>query len=383
MTEKIQIFLRHNQSVILRETSEHNVQVYDKIFIGTGPIAIIDACIASGTGEQILLIDEKDQVGGAWGAIPVGDFGKLEIGCHIWSYHKAAYAFIKDFFKLDLIPLNPQPYFLKGKLRIQYDHKNGFTFLKKTGRYLLRFDFKGLTDYTRTNPAARFPIFPKTYLYPRGGGRELQQAMVTKINETGVALCFNTRIVEITKSGDFWELKDGEGKVFISRAIILTSTSSIKTVRCGEQELALTHRHVNYTHYHLVLKGQLRKPCPYIRVLNHPLIHRLSDISYQLEKQADQDLTVLLVGVFDSEIKGLDEKDVLTKITDYLVEGGFLQPNTEFLYAQKNSFETTYIPEDQLNKLEELDENLTVLRTTDLMYGIHYALPKWKLGLKS
>lgn len=367
----------------MKETSEHNVQVYDRIFIGTGPIAIMDACIAANAGEHILLIDQKDQAGGAWGAIPVGDFGELEIGCHIWSYHKAAYAFIQDFFKLDLIPLHPQPYFLNGKLRIQYDHKNGFTFLKKTGKYLLRFDFKGLADYVNKNPAARFPVFPKTYLYPRGGARELQRAMVTKMNEAGLALCFNTRIIEMVKTGDYWELKDVKGKVFKSRAISLTSTSSVENVWCDKQELTLTHRSVNYTHYHLVIQGKLWKPCAYIRVLNHPLIHRLSDITYQLEKQADQDLTVLLVGVFDSAINGLDEKEVLAKITDYLVKGGFLQPNSEFLYTQKNSFETTYIPENQLEKLEALDESITVLRTTDLMYGIHYTLPKWKLGLKA
>ncbi len=355
---------------------------FDQTYIGTGPISVIDACFVNSAGSSVLMIDEKNQLGGAWVAINVGDYGHLEIGCHIWSYNKKAYDFLQTFFDLDLIELTPQPYFIKGKTRLIYDHKNGLTTLKNSLGYLKKFDLKKLGGYLRHHPAARLPLFPKKYLYPKGGARDLQKAIEEKVANSTITTALQTQITTLNKLDAGWELVTAEGKTYNTKKITLTATSAIKEINYLGKTIQLTHRYLNYTHFHLVVKNELLKPCSYIRVLDDKVIHRISDITYQLETKVDKGYTVILVGVFDAELAEFenagDNDEKATKyILDYLVRKGFLDNDPTIAFAQKNKFETTYIAPEQIAEINNIDESISVMGTTDLIYGVYFKLKDW------
>ena len=69
----------------------------DRVYIGTGPLCCIDAIYNKLKGNNVILIDEKTETGGAWTTIKHNDLPPLEIGCHIWSIDKATYSFIEKF----------------------------------------------------------------------------------------------------------------------------------------------------------------------------------------------------------------------------------------------------------------------------------------------
>jgi len=360
------------------------MEKFDQAYIGTGPISVVDACIADEAGKHVLMIDEKDQLGGAWVSINIGDFGSLEIGCHIWSYNKKAYDFLEKFFDLHLIELTPQPYFVKGKTRLIYDHKNGITTLKNSFKYLTKLDFKQLGGYLRHHPAARFPLIPKKYLYPKGGARDLQNAVKNKVAESNITAAMQTQITTLNKLDSGWELISAEGKSYKSDCITLTATSAVQEINYKEQRIQLTHNKINYTHFHVVVKGELLKPCSYIRILDDQIIHRISDITYQLESKVDEGYTVMLVGVFDAELSkiGGEEDDAVVThyIVDYLVGKGFLAPEPTIAFAQKNKFETTYIPTEKIAAINALDDSIQVMATTDFIYGIYFKLKDWEFA---
>jgi hypothetical protein len=284
---------------------------------------------------------------------------------------------MKDFFQLDLIELNPQPYFIKGKTRLSYDRKNALVTMKRAGGYLRRFDRKGLIDFIRNNPSARIPVFPKKYLYPRGGARDLQSVLEKKVAISGIETKLNSHILEIRKKGELWELTAADGEVLETKSICLTSTSSIQHFYYEDKSFEITHRLVNYSHYHLVIKGALLKPCSYIRVLGNEIIHRLCDITYQLENEVESDEKMLLVGFFDDESTTNSEEVILSNIKQFLIENKFVNSDVEITYAQKNRFTTSYIPNELREELNDLDDSIELLHTTDLMYGIHYKLEEW------
>jgi hypothetical protein len=359
------------------------MEKFDQTYIGTGPISVIDACLESKAGRAVLMLDEKEQLGGAWVAIDVGEYGRLEIGCHIWSYNKKAYNFLEIFFDLDLIELTPQPYFIKGKTRLIYDHKNGLTTLKHTARYLKQLNFKKMGTYLRHHPAARFPIIPKKYRYPKGGARDLQTAIEHKVAASNISTKMQTQISTLNKVVGGWELLSDEGKTFFTKNITLTATSAVREINFEDQAIELTHRYLNYTHFHLVVKDKLLKPCSYIRVLDDKIIHRISDITYQLETKVEAGYSVILVGVFDAELGKFDSANSLEEtgkeyIVDYLVKKGFLAENPAVAYSQMNKFETTYISQDQINAINALDDSINVMATTDLIYGVYFRLKDWE-----
>jgi len=346
-------------------------------YIGTGPISVIDAFHKKKAGKEVVLIDDKNQVGGAWVAIPVGEYGRLEIGCHIWSYNKKAYSFLEDFFDLDLVDLSPQPYFLKGKMKLTYDRKHLITTLALIGKYAAKLKFGTLIKELKVNPSARFPLFPKPYRYPRGGARELQDAIVKKIENGNLATQLNTQVVKLTQKKGGWVLHFKNGLTAESENVVMTMTSGIKEVVLNDRTIELEHRKLNYTHFHLIVEGDFIKALSYVRVLRHPYIHRLSDITYQLtENKAGH--KVLLVGVFDSELpENLNEAEVVEELKAYLIENGFLAGDAKIAYAQKNRFETLYIALDQVRELRKLD-GLEVMATTDFIYGVHGRLQMCK-----
>jgi hypothetical protein len=360
------------------------MEKFDQTYIGTGPISVIDACIQNAVGKKILMLDEKAQMGGAWVAIDVGEFGRLEIGCHIWSYNKKAYNFLEDFFDLDLIELTPQPYFIKGKTRLIYDHKNGLTTLKNAARYFKQLNFKKLGGYLRHHPAARFPVIPKKYLYPKGGARDLQKAIEKKVATSTITTALQTQITTLNKVQDGWELLNEDGKSYFTKNITLTSTSAVREINFEDKSLQLTHRYLNYTHFHILVKDKLLKPCSYIRVLDDKIIHRISDITYQLEAKVEKGYSVILVGVFDAELEKLEainsgDEAAMEYIVAYLVRKGFLAENPNVAYSQKNKFETTYIPQEQIDAINVMDDSIKVMATTDLIYGVYFRLKDWSV----
>lgn len=346
-------------------------------YIGTGPISVIDAVFMQKKGEGVVLIDDKPNVGGAWIAIEVGEFGKLEIGCHIWSYNKKAYDFIQQFFELNLVRLNPQPYISKGNIKLTYDRKNIITTFKHTGKLMTKLQFGSITSNFRKNPAFRIPILPKPYLYPVGGARDLEKALIKKIEAEQLETRLNTRITEMVYTNNKWLLKMEDGDDLSSEKVIMTATSSVKKVRYNDSVLEINHRKLNYTHYHLIIDGAIEQPFSYVRVLNHDIIHRISDITNQLIEN-EKGYQVILIGVFDDKLPNdRPKEEIVSMFTDYLKGRKMLATDSTVVYAQKNKFETSYIDPQQIKVLKEMD-GLEVMATTDFMYGVYHKLNDWK-----
>lgn len=350
---------------------------YDTVYIGTGPVSIIDALHAASKGQTVLMIDNKEQVGGAWVAIKVRDYGRLEIGCHIWSYNKDAYRFIRDFFDLNLVELKPQPYFLKGDMKLSYDQKNIIITLQWVIKFLSRFQFSKLRTFIKENPSARIPIISKPYLYPKGGAREFQQALVRKLETSEVNLKLSAQITGISKENDLWKLELANNESIEAKRVVMTSTSSITSVKTSETAIDITHRKLNYTHFHLVIRGEHVKPFSYVRVLRHDLIHRVSDVTGQLDKN-EKGYLVILVGVFDEKLtEDKPEDQIIGELKRYLITKKYISPNSEVVYAQKNKFETTYIPDDKIEVINALGDSLELVASTDLIYGIKRRMSNW------
>lgn len=355
------------------------MEKFDRVYIGTGPISVADSCHFSKENRKTLFIDDKAQVGGAWVAISIGDYGELEIGCHIWSYNKKVYRFLEEFFDLDLIDLTPQPYFLRGSLKLVYDQKHAITTLKSFGQKLSKGQVKSALKFLSNDPSARIPVIPKKYRYPRGGARDLQKSIATKIAANGFTTMLGRKVTSLKRNADLWELDLSNGEKIAAETVVLTATSAIEEIVMGDQKMSIEHKSTNYTHYHLVVKGNPKKPCSYVRVLGHPFIHRISEITYQLETAREQEETLYIVGVFDDQLPaGLSENEIAEKLISYLTQHGFIGSDNALIYAQKNKFETTYIPRDQRPILNALP-NIELLATTDLIYGFHGRMEKWSI----
>lgn len=355
-------------------------KLIDRLYIGTGPIHIADAFFHAETKhEKVMMIDRHSEIGGAWVAIKVGNYGQLEIGCHIWSYNKKVYRFLNEFLDLDLIKMNPQPYLQKGKTKIKYDHKNALRTTRETLMRLKKLDFKSLKIYLLENPSSRFPIISRPYLYPRGGAREFQDKLIQKIQETAVEIELNKEVSVAEFKNDVWNISHSNGDSIQSRELCLTASSALKKIIFKGEEYPIEYKTIDFSHYHIVFEGELAKKISYIRVLNHPLIHRISDITFQLDNQSGKELSVLLVGVIPDELARYDkETEVIAAISEFLLANSIINDKNKFQFSQKNSFKTAYIPEDVRDNINALHPSIELAGTSDIIYGFRRQMRKWK-----
>ena len=350
---------------------------YDYIIIGSGLVSIIESLALEKSGKSVLVIERKSKVGGVWVAINVGEYGRLELGCHIWTYQKRSYRFLRKFLDIQLIKVSPQPFFLKGNIKLIYDYKVVLITLERVFRDLFSLKLKSLFKYVFFDPASRFSLFPKKYLYPIGGAKEFQSTLQNKLNDSNIEVVLNTGVQRLTKTGNDW-LVETKAMSYKAKNVVLTVNSTITEIVKNNRRIKLQHKSLNYVHFHIVLKGSAKEAISYIRVLDNRVIHRVSDISYQLDAKHDNHI-MLLVGVFENAIGDFaNDESLVQYILDFLQAKNFIDKENELLFSQKNIFENNIIQRNQLDEIRNFDSNLELLTTTDLMYGIYHRLNKWK-----
>ena len=100
---------------------------YDKIYIGSGPILLLDAISKSKDGHKILVIDKSSEIGGAWKTIDIFGIKNLENAVHYLLPNEKTYRFLERNLKIKLCPPGYKKYFAR---RIFFSH-----FLIKTNSF--------------------------------------------------------------------------------------------------------------------------------------------------------------------------------------------------------------------------------------------------------
>jgi hypothetical protein len=83
--------------------------VFDRLIIGSSPIAVMHAVRFSRQGDKVVLIDSEKSLGGAWKKISVEGLGETECACHLIEFQGNVYRLIEDLIGVRFVPLHPQP----------------------------------------------------------------------------------------------------------------------------------------------------------------------------------------------------------------------------------------------------------------------------------
>lgn len=69
---------------------------YDCVFIGTSPICLFEALHQHYSGRRVLLIDDADDLGGAWKSISICDIPHVDVGCHQIGSDRSIQEFLQE-----------------------------------------------------------------------------------------------------------------------------------------------------------------------------------------------------------------------------------------------------------------------------------------------
>lgn len=338
--------------------------------LGTGPVSMLKAIFLAKANplNQITLIDSGKQIGGAWYSDKSPKGFEIECGCHIWSYVPTAYRYIEKELGIQLYPMKPNALFIVKKLRVPYSIKNSVDTYKAFFKLTFGFKwnkFKALKNHPDTN----FRLISKKNKYPKTGSPELIHALEKKINSLSqITILLNTSIESISVD-DFVNFNLNQTRVEFDQ-LLMTYVSQIKSVEAFGKHIEIGVRKVDYIHFLIQFNKPLKKKLSYWRLMNDPIIHRITDISYQTNFNEN----LILVGIKGDAYHSKSEDELFNHVKKILNQYKLTDDSFQTEKIKTHIFPTHYLDNPSLEKLEPLRDKITLMYTTDFMHGIHFLL---------
>ena len=100
---------------------------FDKLYVGSSPIMMLDALNSSLKAEKVLIIDKDIQLGGAWKGIDLFGFRNLENAVHYLLPNKEGYNFLQKYFNIELEDSSRKFYAVRlFGIKVLLSVRNGF-----------------------------------------------------------------------------------------------------------------------------------------------------------------------------------------------------------------------------------------------------------------
>jgi hypothetical protein len=345
------------------------------IFIGTSPINLLKGYLIAkeNTTSEILFIDKHERLGGAWYSDTSPNGLEIECGCHIWTYCPEVYNYLSKELKIEMEVMSPSPIFKYGKTNLSYPLytiKNSYQFILKNLATLRFSELKRV----KNNPEISWRIFGKKNQYPKAGSPILIEKLKTLLDQLdNVRFEYGATINEVY-CGENIELRTDQ-KTFFCDRLFTTSVSSFSKIANASGELNLKYSQRDYIH---ILAKSSKKPnykTTYHRLVSDPIIHRITDVSYQAEQKEH----LFLAGILEDAFKKYDSLELTAHLKEYLVKNKALDRDVELTFVKSHIFPTFYINPEDRKALKGFDSRIECFYSIDLMYGFYYILKEHNL----
>lgn len=351
------------------------MEITDRIIIGTSPLAIVEAVYLKSKNSSVINIDERSVIGGAWTTINQEGFPEVEIGCHIWSYNKQTYNLISRLFEIKLKELKPQPSILyKGKL-IPYDWKSNVIAFQRVIKNLPKL------KQTFLDPEVRLSFLPSKYLYPPKGALDLTNSIDNLIKKYQLEIQLKVQIDKVILKKNTVELYDINDQLLgVTSELILTSLSKISRIILEDgEEVLFNTKKVDYIHAHLILENVSGKPFSYIRTSGNNLIHRISDMTFQVEDKLKDKQKLFCVALFSESFYKNNTTDLKMIIHQFLLDNKLISNESKVVNFMTNVYPSYYNDSKFINEVSAKSKGkIRFLRSTDFVYGFYNQRERYK-----
>ncbi len=338
--------------------------------LGTGPISLLKASLAAAQVPQVevVIFDKRNEIGGAWYSdkSPKGD--EIECGCHIWSYCPEVYRFIERELGIPLLPYRPPARFIGAIFKLPYSVKNTMDTYRALLRNICLLKW-GRVGAMRRNPAVNFRIFGKRNLYPRTGSPELVRCLSDRLTQRdNVKFRTNCPVDKIDVSTQL-SVHTAEGIEHFDE-VFLSSVTELKEITSASGSLVIPSRRLDYVHLLMESNKPLKRKISYWRLMTDPMIHRITDISYQTKHCEN----LYLVGIKPDAFIRRSEAELEKHCSDLFTRSGLTDESHTLKRIKTHVFPTYYIDEKVRENINQLHPKLRLLHSTDLMHGFYYLL---------
>tara|TARA_B100000965_G_C19587380_1_gene756402 strand:- start:283 stop:1413 length:1131 start_codon:yes stop_codon:yes gene_type:complete len=356
---------------------------FDKIYIGTGPILIFDAINEKLKGKNILMIDSKSKIGGAWKLIDLYGLNDLENAVHYLIPNEVGYNFLEENLKIKLSRNEKKFYALKF-----FSHPIILSSSSIFGR--LFSSFKNQLSADKISIFRLFMnIFRKTSYsnskYPSKGCRVLLEKMENLIGIVNLNIKLNTLVEDIEIIDlDYSKINTSKGDFYFKKLVLSHGFLPPKNINIYGKKISLekkTHRrpslHIVYSSKNELLK---RRTMSFSQVLfdNESNIKYVHDLTQYINKSSSQRNMYALVLALKHHMKDCSETYQLVRKE---LEEFNLIPKSQYLNKVLYYWQDIVLPVLYTDDLKYLEKkscgNIEIMLTEELNSGFGMYSERW------
>jgi len=362
----------------------------DCIIIGTSPIFIMEAAYQSSLGKSVLMIDNKDRIGGSWASINIFGLHEVENAIHYFLQNPVGFTFMKDVLRWNVTTSEKKHrVFDKPCMGI-----NSVTYDNLWGRMVSEYRYGEST----ANPASKFfsaiidtlKTANRTSVYVKGGSIEIMNYIKALIEKFRINTLLSSQISDI--------YIDHNKELVTATISDLNNESEATTIRGGK--LFISHGtmldKIDGTRGELVLKNQVHpRPAAHILVndestsnahelifMNNPLIKYAHDVT-QFTRESASLLGKQRVLVFALQSEVTESPAVYQDILKLCIKGGLLGEEATLVDSR---WREIYLPtlgdKDLIEVYEKYHPMVEWLSTENFTKGIGLKSTQWGSALK-
>tara|TARA_Y100001978_G_scaffold201945_1_gene221546 strand:+ start:210 stop:1355 length:1146 start_codon:yes stop_codon:yes gene_type:complete len=203
----------------IRYNSKTKENYFEKIYIGTGPILLLDAINENIKGKKILLIDSGEKIGGSWKLLNLFGLKDLENAVHYLVPNKIGYEFLEEEFKINLSTNYKRYYAIKFFKKAILLSTNKF--YGKILNYLINSFFEKRFSIKRLLKSLSLNSSTSKSKYPIEGCKSFIKKIEKLKDEVNLKIMLNTLLKEIEiDDSKYSKLTTSKGILFTKKLII-------------------------------------------------------------------------------------------------------------------------------------------------------------------
>ena len=371
--------------------------IYDVVVVGSSPLSLIEATHYALQGKSVAIVERDDSIGGAWKTFELGNITNIDYGCHIINPVGAAYGFLRDAYKLDLIRMEPQPAIIAPLYSKPYSMSSIkgpvyrlISAVSTVFKLLSRLKFKQaaiktislknlIVDFSKNF----FEIVNQQeieYIYPKGGAVELLKKIADKAVNSGVKIISNTNVHTI-KIDDGLCTVVADYRSIQSYKLVISSGSSLANLYVDGNKIEQKDLPRSFPHIFLNFKekSDAKNSFTYLYFQSHEFLDRINEITQYVDDKEHAIKTRKIMVMLSQyvDLNHMDEKKV-NEIISLLQKYNFISQDVEILDCKKYDYAVNYRNVELLEYYKKVTNGVVdFIFTQNLAESIDLYADKW------
>ena len=356
------------------EKNNINKQVFDIIYIGSGPVLVLDALNQYLNGKKVIILDSSSKIGGAWKSLDLFDCHGVENAVHYLLNNQEGYDFLDEFLDINLK-------YTSKKFAINLF---GFKFLIKSNSFFSRFlnlffkkvnilSLKSISSYFKSSS------FSETK-YPLNGSQEIIIKLNSLIKKLQIDIKLNTKVRKIDINNSTVLINTNKEPYESKRIVISHGFIPPEDFLINDQIIRIKKKIFRRPSLHIFYKTQINKKLKnYSQIIfrSSKLIKYVHNLkNYQFKYQIKKDTYILVCALHHSLI---NQPEIIQRVLRELEEF-LIIPRSSDRNNTKTFWQEIHLPminDDDLQYLKKLSKNIIITMETEELCS---ALAKYSIN---